>query len=138
MSLKLKEFTFYGKHEAIQYTAPELQVTRTKFQGIQGTSEINGRSGLRYLQTNIWIYRTDVNYTAASLREYLRNIDNVIGLHGELTDLDSTYKRSFNHITFEGFFPHRRGPIEDTAGSLGWWVEGVLKFVQLHNYYDTG
>jgi len=138
MSMTFAGTTIPGKQGAFATSPPMLQATRTKFQGIVGTSEINGERGMRIVECHIWIFNSGALYDDASIKAFLRTLDNLVGTHGDIVDTDSTYKRNFKHCTFEGFSPHPRGPIEDSAGKLGWWCEGTLRWTQLYDGEDTG
>ena len=118
-----------GTHEAVLTEPPELQVARTKFFGVVGTSEIRGLAGGRGLYTHIWLHN---NFTIMEhIVALIEGLDNRVGDHGDLR-VTGAVPRLFKYCTFHGFTPDPLGPMPDVAGTVpGFWCAGVLRWFQL-------
>lgn len=122
----------YGTHGPIIQRSPDLQVARTKFWGVKGTSEILGFGGGRPLTIESWIHNGFTN--PADCVTYLNLLDRYIGGHGDLeVTTPGGIARIFHHVTFEGFDMGPWGILPDQSGTLdgGYWCMGTLKFFQL-------
>lgn len=126
-----------GVHGPILMGLPELQVTRTKFQGVRGTSEIMGETGGREIFTRHWLYGG--TSTTALMMQLLRRLETMIGKNAALVITAPGIPATFNHCTFLGFEKEEPGILPDLTGQLGgnYWCPGTLRWYQLSPWDDN-
>lgn len=135
-----------GTHDAVAYSSPELQVSRTYFWGLQGESEITGGKSGRNMTVYMWLH--DKHSSRTAIEDRVKEIMTWVGEHGVLveTDARNSMTKTYENVTFTGVepitFPNREsvGPIKDYAGTVdGGWIQAVnLKFYQLITEPSTG
>jgi hypothetical protein len=125
--------TISGIWEAPRVARPRIQVTRSKFFGVLGESEIHGRGGGREIEIPIYMFDHYASAQAVMDRIAQLEAQASLGLHGTLT-MSGAVPRTYQDVTFEGFEEDPAiGILEDVAGTLdgGWFVKGTLYFYDL-------
>jgi hypothetical protein len=129
-----------GLHGPLLTVPPELQVARTKFFGVMGTSEIAGGNGGRELVTEIWLYGTVSPFgTPAQIAQYITSLDRRVGQNGDLVVAPPGISYTWKNVTFVGFERGQWGCLPDLTQQLGgsWWCAGTLRFYQLSCWDDS-
>ncbi len=113
---------------------PSTHVTRTKFAGLIGESEIRLGRGGRTVQYFITICHA--SFTSVDiLTQFLIDMENQHQVNDILIE-SGTINRTFPDCTFEGFTPSS-SQLQDVAGTLitsvtgTWFVQGTLQWYQL-------
>lgn len=121
-----------GTHGAVRCMAPEARSVDTPFAGLDGVSEIRLGRGLHVLEfPQVWIYDANQLRTDAAVREYLKQLDDLVQTHGTLVET-VTGTETWEHCTFLGF--ERQDDVRPDVGGMlggGYWTRGVLRWKQL-------
>lgn len=131
MPISFNGLAIPGHCQAPYVAAPELDVVRTKFPGVNAVSEIFSGRGGRLIIYPVWIFG-DQFKNVADVIKFLDSLDDVVGSNGSLVE-SGTISRKFTSVTFEGF-DNQGAPILPVLGSGmqgTHWTRGLCRFYQL-------
>lgn len=120
-----------------QIASPELGRRSVYHWGTKGETEIIGGTAGRTITIDIVVH--DQIATSADMLSILGSLDDAIGLHDRLIDVNGPVERRLEGCTFISYEPiplggqTAPGMLYDVAGCLdgGWWIYLRLTFRQL-------
>jgi hypothetical protein len=131
MAIKFKGSHVRGVHGRILVSPVNLQRSVTKYQGVNGASEIYGGQGTRRIRTHIWLMNQANPYTKTEMSAALRALVYSAGEFGELKIEEPGIPDFFKFCTFIGFTEDEEGMKFDPTGDHGYWTPGWLEWEQL-------
>lgn len=129
MALTFGGTSFVGTHGAVIAAPSQLQLSRTKFWGVNGESEIVGYRGGRSIQAELWIHSSGYT-TAEQVFNELQAMDAAIGTNADL--VDTGISRIWYSCTFMGF-EQQEDILPIIGGQLtgSYFTRGMLHFYSL-------